>query len=261
MKSTRLALVLFLSAFVHPGIALSWGEAPTHPVIAAKIVSDDLSSPALPPEATDLQRFVRASACPDLAETLLFRSSGFGYVHTVAFADVLREVALSDPSRWGGGGVATAYAWGVHLAADAVGHEEFLPPSQPLHTMAEVAVDTVLYFDPANYQPGNPGNLLALLGFPRWEDTVPRPDDCAPALVSAASSQYRRKVDPSVKAIAAWQVWWATQTLGTAIRAEYDYIRAKGNDDASEIFLKGIGLWPFTDPIGKSVTAAQEWIR
>jgi len=261
MKSTRLALVLFLPVFLFPGTAFPWGEAPTHPAIAAKIVSDDLSSPVLPPEVTDLKRFVRASACPDVAETLLFRSNGFGYVHTLEFANVLREVALSDPDRWSGREVATAYSWGAHLAADAEGHEGFIPPAQPLHTLSEISIDTVIYYDPANYDPGNPNNLLRLVGFTRWEDTVPRMDDCAPALVSAAAARYKRDVDPSVKTIAAWQVWWATQSLGTAIRSEYDYIRAKGNDDASEGFLKSIGLWPFTTPLENSVQAAREWIR
>lgn len=260
MRTTRAALALLLLIVPLAGTAFSWGNAPTHPAVAAEIVRDDLSAGILPPEAADSQRFVRSSSCPDVAETALFRSGGFGYVHTPEFAAVLRDVALSSTWRSRAGAVETAYAWGAHIAADERAHA-FVPPAQPLHTLAEVAVDTVICYDPANYRPGDPNNLLLLIGFARWEDTVPRATDCAPDLVAAASQRYRLKVDPSARPVAAWQVWWATQSLAAAIRAEFDYIRAKGGDDESKAFLRGIGLWPFTDPYRESVQAAEDWIR
>ncbi len=249
-----LSAVLLL-AFT-PSAALPWGSAPTHPSIAATIVLRDIGNPILPADVTDLKRFVRATSCPDIVETQLFKVNGFGYVHSFEFADILRHVALSDPRYRTGRNLSTAYAWGVHIAADETGHSHYVPPDQPVHSLVEVAVDTMIYYFDSSSQ-----DLPRALGFSRWEDTVPGGSDCSPSLVAAASAQYRKNVDPSARKIAAWQVWWATQSLGASIRAEYGYIRAKGNDNASRLFLLSLGLLGFTDPYEKSVIAAEEWIE
>jgi hypothetical protein len=247
-------VLLLLSCSLVPPV-FPWGNTPTHPSIGASIIQDDLStSLILPAEVIDLQRFVRANACPDIAWTQT--SGGLDYIHTPEFANILRDVALSDPRYKTLNNIITAYAWGAHIAADTVGHSTYVPPSEPLHSAVEASVDTVIYY----YAPARE-SLLKPLGFSRWEETAAAGNDCSPALVAAASARYREKVDPTARAIRAWEVWWATQSLGVAVDAEYAYIRAKGTDSSDRAFLASLGLWPFMAPYRASVEAAEAWIR
>jgi len=224
--------LLLVAASTTP--AFPWGNAPTHPSIGAPLVQ--LGIDPLLALGEKSAQFVRATASPDIANTQLFKSSGFGYVHTPEFARYLRELAGKNLAYQ-----ATALAWVAHLAADTVAHDEYIPPLQePLQSLVEVAVDTVLYYE--GFAPLSA--TLASLGFSRWEDTVLRGTDCSPILVALASSQYARdhQGTPAISWVA---VWWATQSLAASINAEYGYIRLKHNADTSELFLRSVGKEDF----------------
>ncbi len=221
--------LLLVAASITP--AFPWGDAPTHPSMGVPLVQ--LGIEPLQKLGEKSAQFVRATACPDIVNTQLFKSSGFGYVHTQEFADYLVNLALAGSNQ---AYQATALAWAAHLAADKVAHEEYIPPLQePLHSLVEVAVDTVIYYN--GFDPLSAG--LASLGFYRWEDTVLRGNDCSPALVALASSRYAN--DHTGTPVISWfAVWWATQSLAASINAEYGYIRLKQNADASELFLRSV---------------------
>lgn len=248
MKAMRCVCLAVILLFPLAGTALPWGNATTHPAIAATLVRN---LPGLPILDVDLARFVRASACPDIADTQLFKSNGFGYVHSEEFANVLLGLAANDSKK-----LSTAYAWGVHIAADKVGHTEYVPEPSLLHSLVEVAVDTIIYYDVKTYRDG----LLVPIGLNRWEDAVLRGDDCSPRLVYEASIRYQAG-HIGARVIQPWQVWWATLSLGVAINGELEYIRAKGDAASSEAFLKSLGLGPFTPALENSVGAAEVWIE
>lgn len=253
MNLKRLALATALAlSLAAPSPVLAWGNAPTHFSILSDLVNDNGS---LPPAITaHPQVFVQAAAAPDIAWTALFRTTGRTYVHTPEFAGSLLAVAQDDAER------AMAYAWGAHLAADAVGERSetnpdgYIPEAEPLHQLVEVAVDTVIFYDHASFPPP--------FGFPSWDRVNVNFDA---DLLFRASLHYYRKVR-RVPLVWPWVATQALQSLRTSIAAEYDYLKLKKDASLSLAFLRDLaekGVLPSADFGGayeEAVGAARDWI-
>lgn len=251
MRSLLAALLSIASATIVTGTAWSWGNAPTHFSMGYDIV---WSEPL--PAGIDPDLFIRAHACPDIANTQLFQSRGFGFVHTPEFAEALHDTANA---RGNDDWRAIALAWGAHLMEDMAGHStpghpSYIPPDNPLHSLVEISVDTILLY---TFYKGDP---------PPREQVNVTVASCDPRLIRDASLLYRQR-HPDGKGIWSWQSWWAIQSLATSIEAEYGYIEAKGNSRLSEAFLADLyrkGVLPsasFLPYYDASVTGAIEWIR
>jgi hypothetical protein len=237
---TFIALVVVVSL---PGTALPWGSL-TH------IQGGDDLAASLPGQS-DVNVFILATAGPDIAWTPLFERSDRTYIHSLEFAECLFEVASSKPQYpdW----LDIAYGWGVHQAFDGVAHSSFVPENPLLHSLVELAVDTVIYYE------GSPSDVKPLSSYHLgW-------DSCNPWLISAASRLYREEYDPEAKLVRPWMVMKALATLNTEICIEYKYIQALGSPEKSEMFLndlvlKGILPGAWEDYYSASLVAAQGWI-
>ena len=224
------------------GTALPWGDAPTHFSIGYDAAQAD--------RVDNEDIFIRANACPDIANTQLFKSLGLGYVHSLEFAKCVYEVANAPRySFWHPDWLATAYAWGAHIAADSVIHY-FLTEEEPCHQLIEISIDTVIYYDPLTPE------MLKVLNV--------SPDCCDPWLIYLASRCYRNKY-PGVPLAYPWWVQMALGSLRTTIQVEYCYIEAKGGSDLSEAFLykmvdKGYLEGNWEDHYSYSITEVLEWI-
>jgi hypothetical protein len=251
MKRLISATVLALT-LAAPIPALAWGDAPTHFSLSAELVNEAGSLPEA--IAAHPQVFVQAAAAPDIASTALFLTTGRTYVHTLEFAESLLAVAQNDAER------AMAYAWGAHVAADAVAHrsetnpEGYIPEAQPLHQLVEVAVDTVIFYDHTDFPP--PFDLTS------WDQVNVSFDA---NLLFRASLHYYHKVR-RVPLVWPWVATQALQSLKTAITAEYDYIKLKKDASLSLAFLKDLaakGILPsedFRESYQESLVAAKYWI-
>ncbi len=220
--ASKLVLVmagLFLVAGF-PGIGLPWGDAPTHFSISAEpevLIKID-------PDYSLL--FVQASVCPDIANTLLFRSTGRTYVHDDSFVEDLFHVA-ERPNNWRWKRywkpqwLVTAQAWKAHLVADEVAHTEYVPEEQVKHSLVEFDVDTCVYYEKP---------VPTDLGVGSWEDVNISEDCCDPWLIFWASYVHTKGKKPVYR----WMTLQALQTLKTAIAKEYDIIADRDSEAAEK---------------------------
>ena len=244
MKMFARVVISFLIVIISESAALPWGDAPSHFAIGEDVLQ--AVSSTVPIRNAGL--FIRANACPDIANTQLFKYFRVDYVHSLEFATSLREVAES----WSWlGWRDTAYAWGAHLSADKVLHKE-LTDEQPMHQLTELAIDTVVYYDVSPPYPEV-----------EWEQYNVSSECCSPWLIYLASRRYR-ETHPGVALVYPWLVRMALDSLRTTINLEYGYINAKGGPELSKWFLESIpdevleGDWE--DHYTESVKAAVKWI-
>jgi hypothetical protein len=251
MNVKRLALAAVLAVVLAaPAPALAWGDAPTHFSMGYKLVTEG----AVHFSTENSLAFGRAAAAPDLAWTPLFRNMGLTYVHTLKFAESLLAVAKSSgKDQW----LAMAYAWGAHLAADAEGHRSqandngYLPEAEPLHSLVEVAVDTVIFYE----FPKPPG-------YSSWAQINVSFDT---NLLYQASVHYSRKVK-RVPLVWPWVAAQALNGLKNSINAEYSYIKLKKDASLSLAFLNDLAekdILPSAEFViyyNDSVAAAAAWI-
>jgi hypothetical protein len=253
MNVKRLALAAVLAlTLAAPAQALAWGNAPTHFGILYDLVKP--VSPALPPAViANSQAFIQAAAAPDLAWTPLFKTMGLTYVHSPEFAGSLLYVAKkSQNGKW----LAMAYAWGAHLAADAVGHHSqanndgYIPEAEPLHSLVEVAVDTVVFY---TFSP------------PVGDSWAQVNVSFDANLLYQASIHYYRHVK-RVPLVWPWVASQALNGLKNSINAEYSYINLKKDASLSQAFLNDLAdkdILPsgdFSPYYDASVAAAAMWI-
>jgi hypothetical protein len=220
---------------------------PTHPSIGAKLVANQLLVTRLRPE--DLPRFVRATMCPDMPLPETLTAAGIKYVHTLEFAEILQALVESDPRFATGPDRATAYAWGVHLASDGIGHSTYVPADER-HSLVETEVDTVVYYDRIAYP------LSA--GLASWEATAVQSSDCSPELVAAAAEVYIQAHGGS--AISPALVMEATEGIAEWLDKEYAQIRQEQDANSSETYLQAQHLWPFAAPYEQSIRASACWL-
>lgn len=246
MKLFARVVISFLIVITFSSPALPWGNAPSHGAIGNDVIQRDLVYGRINNE----EIFIRATACPDIANTQLFKYFGLGYVHSLEFAEYLYDVAAQwSREDW----LDTAYAWGAHLSADDVIHLH-LTEEEPIHQLTELAIDTVVYYE------GSPLTYVEL----EWEQYNVGSDCCSPWLLYLASRRYRL-IHPGATLLYPWLVRMALDSLRTTINVEYGYIKAKGGPELSVWFLESIpvevlaGEWE--DHYNNSVTAAESWIR
>jgi hypothetical protein len=256
MNVKRLALAAVLAlTLAAPAPALAWGNAPTHFSIGYKLVTTG----AVPISSGNYQAFGRAAAAPDLAWTPLFKTMGLTYVHSPEFAGSLLYVAKkSQNGKW----LAMAFAWGAHLAADAEGHHSdtnangYIPEAEPMHSLVEVAVDTVVFY------PDSDPDYAPPSGYSSWAEVNVSFD--ANLLYQASIHYYR-----NVKRVPLVWPWVASQALNglkNSINAEYSYIKLKKDSSLSQAFLNDLAdnhILPsaeFVTYYDKSVDAAAAWI-
>ena len=186
MKILARVVIAFVIVITFKSAALPWGNAPSHIAIGKDVLDTGLLNGQISNE--DL--FIRANACPDIANTQLFKYFGLDYIHSLEFAERLYEVAVtSSRANW----VATAYAWGIHLSADNMIHK-YLTYEQPIHQLTELAIDTVVYYE------GSPLNTRL-----EWEQYNVGSDCCSPWLIYLASRLYRQS-HPGATLVYPWLV-------------------------------------------------------
>ncbi len=243
-KALLVALAALLVMAGAAGSALAWGNAPTHLSIANDLIEKKGIS------VNDADVFIGAAVCPDLGKLELFRYKGWGFLHSLAFAEAMREVALDNQMthpEW----LDTANAWGgAHLAADEVGHEYIKDADETEHNLFELAVDTCIFYG------GSPLGTDPL----NWENVNQNLNTncCDPELIFLASEGFCPNDERlELKSL----VPFALEMLKTQIALEYAYIKAKKNDRLSKWWLRvnDYGSWPRA--YRKSVNAAYRWIR
>lgn len=245
MKIFARVVISFLILIIFNSAALPWGNAPSHFAIGNDVLQTLSSSSPIINEGL----FIRANACPDIANTQLFKYFGLDYVHSLEFAEYLYDVAVEwSREDWQD----IAYAWGAHLSADEVLHQH-LTYQQPIHQLTEVAIDTVVYWE------GSPLYTEA-----EGEQYNVGSDCCSPWLIYLASRRYRQS-HPGATLVYPWLVRMALDSLRTTINLEYGYIKAKGGAELSNCFLENIpdevleGEWGIH--YDNSVNAAVNWIN
>jgi hypothetical protein len=207
-----------------PGAGFPWGDAPTH----FSISYDAGLRANLAPD--HLLTFVQASACPDLANTFLFRSTDRTYIHEEGFAEAMFYVAEHPHDRrwkryWKPRWLATAQGWQAHLAADEVAHSEYVPEEQVLHDLVEFEVDVCVYYEkPAPSVPG----------VDSWQKVNVCEDCYDPWLLYWASYIYTKGKKP----VYPWMTKQALETLKTAIQKEYELIASRGGPERAEGALR-----------------------
>src|SRR4030042_4149738 len=182
----RRFLVPFLAlAFVilMPRTALPWGNGPTHFSLGNHLANNSGYTGILP-ASDNRQLFIRANACPDLAWTQTFKTAGLGYVHTPEFAEDLYKVAQRW-SPWKPNWRTIARAYGAHIAADGWVHSHLLlNVVEPIHSLVEVSIDTIIYYKGTPIDPPTPPLV--------WENINVGYDACDPYLFILASREYRK---------------------------------------------------------------------
>jgi len=257
----RRFLVLFLAlAFVilMPRTVLPWGNAPTHFSIGNDLANGFYKG--ILPTSDNPNLFIRANACPDLAWTQTFKTAGLGYVHTPDFAEALYDVALSSPWKsWKPNWRTIARAYGAHIAADGWVHFHLLlNVVEPIHSLVEISIDTISYFNGTPIVPSTPPLV--------WENINVGYDACDPYLFILASRRYREITGQAVPTIQWGHMLVAVPGLASSIAAEYDYHKLKGNTGLSEAYLqylvtKGVLPEGFESDYGDSLEAAANWIH
>jgi len=254
----RRFLITFLAlAFVilMPRTALPWGNGPTH-----FSVGNDLANgvyKGILPASDNPNLFIRANACPDLAWTQTFKTAGLGYVHTPEFAEALYDVALRF--WWKSNWRTIAHAFGAHIAADGLVHSTLLANvGEPIHSLVEVSVDTLIYYNGTPINPSTPPLV--------WENINVGYDACDPYLFILASRRYRERTGQAVPTIQWGNMLVAVPGLASSIAVEYAYHKLKGNTDLSEAYLQNLvnqKVLPggFESYYGDSLEAAADWIQ
>jgi hypothetical protein len=247
MKIFARVIISFLIVIFSNSAALPWGDAPSHFAIGYDVLQEISSSGPISNEGL----FIRANACPDIANTQLFKYFGLDYVHSLGFAEDLYDVAVGwSREDWQD----IAFAWGAHLSADNILHQH-MTDEQPMHQLTELAIDTVVYYE------GSPLQSYTEL---EWEQYNVGSDCCSPWLIYLASRRYRQ-THPRATLVYPWLVRMALDSLRTTINLEYGYIKAKGGPELSNWFLESIpddvleGEWEIH--YDNSVNAAVGWIK
>lgn len=254
-------LVPFLAlAFVilMPRTALPWGNGPTH-FSGGNDLANGVYKGILP-TSDNPNLFIRANACPDLAWTQTFKTAGLGYVHTPEFAEALYDVAQSYPWKsWKPNWRTIARAYGAHIAADGWVHSTFLANvGEPIHSLVEISVDTLIYYNGTPINPSTPPLV--------WENINVGYDACDPYLFILASRRYRERTGQAVPTIQWGHMLVAVPGLASSIAAEYAYHKLKGNTGLSEAYLQNLvnqGALPggFESYYEDSLEAAADWIQ
>ena len=254
----RRFLITFLAlAFVilMPQTVLPWGNAPTH-----FSIGNDLAYTGILPASDNPNLFIRANVCPDLAWTQTFKTARLGYVHTSDFAEALYYVAKSYPWKsWKPNWRTIARAYWAHFAADGLVHTTFLAKAgEPIHSLVEISVDTLIFFNGSPLDPSKPPI--------DWEYINVGYDACDPYLFILASRRYREKTGQDVPTIQWGNMLVAVPELASAIAAEYAYHKLKGNTDLSEAYLQNLvdqGVLPggYESYYLDSLEAAADWIQ
>ncbi|GAB4362510.1 MAG: hypothetical protein Kow00128_02260 [Deltaproteobacteria bacterium] len=251
VPSLALAFVILMSR-----TALPWGNGPTHFSIGNDLANNSGYAGILP-AGDDPTLFIRANACPDLAWTQTFKTAGLGYVHTPEFAEALYDVALRF--RWKKDWAAIARAFGAHIAADGSVHSTFFADvGEPIHSLVEISIDTLIYYKGTPIDPPTPPLV--------WENINVGYDACDPYLFILASRRYRERTGQTVPAIRWGHMLAAVPGLASSIAVEYAYHKLKGNTDLSEAYLRNLvnqGVLPggFEPYYGDSLEAAADWIQ
>ncbi|MGE5189869.1 MAG: hypothetical protein ACM3NF_07420 [Gemmatimonadota bacterium] len=255
MRRYLVPSLVLASSFLLPRTAAPWGNAPTHFGIGFDLAYNVQYDDVLP-AGDNRQLFVRANACPDLAWTPSFGRARLGYVHSPEFAEALVYVANSYPWKSSWGTIARAY--GAHIAADDNVHATFFDNvGDTVHSLVEVSVDTIIYYD------GTPLDPFAAP--PAWDRINVGYDACDPYFFVLASRRYRQTTGQAVPAIQWWNMLVAVPELESSIAAEYAYIKLKGDTNLSEAYLgslvkQGLLPGPFQPFYLDSLDAAAEWI-
>jgi hypothetical protein len=248
----RRFLITFLAlAFVilMPRTAFPWGIAPTHFGFGK-----DLAYTGILPASDNPNLFIRANVCPDLAWTQTFKTARLGYVHTSEFATALYYVAQSYPWKsWKPNWRTIARAYWAHLATDEVVHSFLANVGELTHSLVEVSVDTLIFFNGTPLDSSKPP-----LGY--WENINVGYDACDPYLFILASRRYREKTGQDVPTIQWGNMLVAVPELASAIAAEYAYHKLKGNTDLSEAYLQNLVPGGYEAYYLESLDAAADWI-
>jgi hypothetical protein len=148
-----------------------------------------------------------------------------GYVDSKEFAECVLEVAEHYKS-WRPDWLDMALGFGAHVAADLPIHEAMKDLSQRTHTLIEVAVDTIIFYDFVY-----PNWTLG------WEQVNIGKEWCNPWLIYFASICYKKK-HPEAKRVYPWLVCSAIEGLRSTLNLEYRYIKAKQGIELSEWYLE-----------------------
>jgi len=126
-----------------------------------------------------------------------------------------------------------ARAFGAHIAADGWVHSNFLDNAdEPIHSLVEISVDTLIYYNGTPINPSTPPLV--------WENINVGYDACDPTLFILASRRYREKTGQAVPTIQWGHMLVAVPGLASSIAAEYAYHKLKGSTVLSEAYLRNL---------------------